>query len=70
MIDCCGDPREMSALKREKMPDHSLYSQPFRKLLVLQAQISNLFFVFNLLEQFGESICNTYQSFPDQRLRT
>ena len=36
--------------------DHLLYSQPLSKLLVLHAQISDLFFIFDLFEQFGKSI--------------
>ena len=62
MIDCSGDPGYRSVRNgKDVIPfDHLLYSQPFCELLVLKAQIGNLFFIFDLLEQIGESICAYY----------
>ena len=60
MVDCGSDPEEKISAERRISAgpfDGLLYSQPFCKLLILQAQISNFLFVFNLLEQLSESIC-------------
>ena len=43
---------------------HLLYPQPFCEFLVLKAQISNPFFISDLFEQVGESICDDYQPSP------
>ena len=58
MINCRSNPSYGSErYEVDATPfDHLLYSQPFCKFLILKAQVSNPFFIFDLLEQVGESI--------------
>lgn len=58
VIDCRRNPGYWSVENEwDASPcNRLLYSQPFCKLLILQAQISNPFFIFDLLEQVGETV--------------
>ena len=41
---------------RNRLYDYPLYPKPFRKLLILDAEITDLFFILDLLEKLGEPI--------------
>lgn len=58
VIDCRRNPGCWSVWNEyDASPfDRLLNSQPLCKLLILHAQISNPFFIFDLLEQLGETI--------------